>query len=111
MTASDMLSQYEKLSGRTKILELWQLFLNDAEEKMARAVAAKGEELRLIFHSLRSSSLVFDMTEFAQNCREIEEKLLAGGTIDESDLAKSKEILKNNIQDVIKHFNAADEND
>lgn len=111
MTTDNLPEQYEKFLGQEKFCRLRQLFLADAEEKMKRADYADDDELKLIFHTLRSSSLVFGMKEFAETCRRIEEKLLNGEGISKNDLAKSKEILKNNIQNVIKHFNAADEND
>ncbi len=106
-----MLANYEKIIGKVKLQKLWQLFLVDADEKMKRATLAQGEELRLIFHNLRSSSLMFDMSEFANICKEIEERLIHKQNVSEKDLSKSKEILKNNIQNVMEYFNAADEND
>lgn len=66
------LRRYEDIFGPEKMRELWLEYLDKAENDLKDVENKNREELRLLYHSLRSSSLVFGMNAFAALCEQIE---------------------------------------
>lgn len=81
------LQQYETVFGSDKMKQLFGEFRQKADEDLTSVPVLLKEDarekLRLIYHSLRSSSLVFGMEGFSALCREIEESLLSGAALKE----------------------------
>lgn len=70
------LQQYESFFGQEKMLELWHEYFNKAQSDLRGVASLNPEEQRLLYHSLRSSSLVFGMQKFAACCTAVEEAIL-----------------------------------
>ena len=94
------LEQYRQIFGHEKMCLLWEEFINDANDKLKCIEKQSLEKQRLAYHSLRSSSLVFGMEEFAELCRLYEEEILSGILIDDKKAAKSRNILEQGIKEV-----------
>ena len=78
MTAinKDAFEQYRKVFGTEKMRLLWQEFYESTENKLQQIEKQSPEDIRLCFHTLRSSSLVFGLEEFSKTCEMIEEAVL-----------------------------------
>lgn len=78
----ETIKQYEAIFGHEKMINLFNEYQEKAEQDLNRVdslIAQNSRDgLRLIFHSLRSSSLVFGMQGFSFACEDIEEKILNG---------------------------------
>lgn len=96
----DSLKQYEQIFGQEKMCRLWREFTEDARQKLNQAENGNKEELRLVFHSLRSSSLVFGMTEFSAFCQKTEEEILNGITVGKGTLSEARKLLIDSMADV-----------
>ncbi len=76
----EIIKQYEAIFGHEKMIDLFKEYQEKAENdlnQVDRLIEKKSRDtLRLIFHSLRSSSLVFGMQGFSFACQDIEERLL-----------------------------------
>lgn len=79
----DALKQYEDIFGPEKMKQLWREYFDDARQKLQKPEEKSSDEIRLIYHSLRSSSLVFGMARFAEICEKIEEYVLEKRDINE----------------------------
>lgn len=73
-----VLRQYEDIFGPVKMSGLWHEYLDKAEKDLQTVDSRNREELRLLYHSLRSSSRVFGMTAFAALCEQIETAIVEG---------------------------------
>ena len=67
--------------GAEKMQMLWREFRDSTENKLKNIENETPEEIRLCFHSLRSSSLVFGLDELSKNCEIIEQSILSGEKI------------------------------
>ena len=70
--------QYENIFGPEKMRQLWYEYLDNAQKDLRDVEHKPHDELRLLYHSLRSSSLVFGMTAFAETCEKIEAAVIDG---------------------------------
>lgn len=73
-----LIEQYEAVFGPEKMRVLWGEFLESCREKLADIENKTTEEIRLAYHSMRSSCLVFGMVNFAKLCEKLEELALNG---------------------------------
>lgn len=96
------LEQYVAVFGAEKMKLLWQEFCNSTENKLKNIENASREEIRLCFHSLRSSSLVFGLDELSKNCEDIEQAVLSGEKIAEIKkyIDKTKKLFYNACESV-----------
>lgn len=78
----ETIKQYDAIFGHEKMIALFDEYKCKAESdlnQVDRLIAKNSrDDLRLIFHSLRSSSLVFGMQGFSFACQDIEERILNG---------------------------------
>lgn len=100
------IKEYEKIFGPDKMRLLWQEFLVDSAKKLEMIELKEPAEIRLAFHSLRSSSLVFGMVAFAKDCAEIENAVLQAqdSAILKKHIDKSKKIFDNSKRMVAEFF-------
>ena len=86
------IKQYEQVFGRAKMQRLWLEFIDDAKQKLADVELRDQEGQRLAFHSLRSSGLVFGMTDFSAFCQTTEEDILKGNLIGQEQAAQAQRL-------------------
>ena len=100
------LEQYCQIFGRERMKSLWSDFQTTTEEKLSNINEADKEQIRLCFHSLRSSSLVFGMEKFALCCEKIENLLVEESELYDlqKSIDKSKELYYNARGVVINFF-------
>lgn len=98
--AVENIVQYEQVFGRNKMRMLWEEFVEDAKQKLNQIETKSQEQQRLTYHSLRSSSLIFGMTEFSECCRELEEQILNGNLISAQAAQNSCELLAKSMIEV-----------
>lgn len=81
----DIIREYEAVFGSQKMQQLWHEFETQAVDYLSQADTKKYniEELRLRFHSLRSSALVFGMEAFSVQCSKLEEAIVNGAKLPE----------------------------
>lgn len=91
------IKQYEQVFGREKMQRLWLEFVEDAKQKLAGTELRDQESQRLAFHSLRSSGLVFGMTDFSAFCQAAEEDILKGLLIGKEQAAQALRLLNESI--------------
>lgn len=103
---NEAICQYQKIFGAEKMKALWQEFVETSNDKLNRIENKSPEEIRLAFHSLRSSSLIFGLESFSKSCAEIEEKILNGENLTKLKkyIDKSKNIFDNSKQSVAEFF-------
>ncbi len=106
----EMPETYKKMLGEQKFLQLWEEYLSDAGAKFEKAAAylsgRDAENLRIIFHSLKSSSLIFGLDKFAELCTKIENNLVAGDFSEETGkkIKNSKNIWLESIKEAEPYF-------
>lgn len=98
------LEEYRTIFGQDKMFRLWHDFLENAEQGWLSLNCDDYKALRLLFHSWKSSSLVFGMDDFSHCCAQIEENILSHHHWDK--LAEMIEQSKNCYQDSVKEVNA-----
>ncbi len=104
------LQTYEEMLGRDKLVMLWSEYKSGAAEKSARLEdllkRRDWAELRIIFHSLRSSSLVFGLDKFAELCTKIESLIVQGGDSGclPGDIRAGKALLEESIRQADIYF-------
>jgi len=69
------LQEYENIFRSHKMAFLWREYLSCSSSSWARIELMDAEQLRLAFHSWKSSSQIFGMDEFVRRCAAVEEKL------------------------------------
>lgn len=94
------IKQYEQVFGYKKMRHLWSEFVDDARQKLAGVELRDRESQRLAFHSLRSSCLVFGMTDFSVFCQTAEEEILSGKLIGQEQAAQAQYLLKESVAEV-----------
>ncbi len=96
------LEQYMAVFGAEKMQMLWREFRDSTENKLKNIENETPEEIRLCFHSLRSSSLVFGLDELSKNCEIIEQSILSGEKIAEIKkyIDKTKKLFYNACESV-----------
>lgn len=101
MKNTDYLADYQKNLGEDTTKELWNIFKSETREglyeQLSRWVLQKEIELlKNFFHSRQSGAKVFQMPEFTQYCRQMEEHLSAGGGVEivNSRLSKIAEVFE-----------------
>lgn len=103
----DNIRQYDEIFGREKMLNLFSEYKQKVEDDLSRAAQllkqSQTEDLRLIYHSLRSSSQVFGMMGFSFVCQDIEQRILDGEKVDKLDkiIRLSRQIYEQELVDVI----------
>lgn len=76
------IKEYEAIFGFNKLNDLWRDYLAQATQSWNAMDCASLDEKRLVFHSWRSSSQIFGMSAFADNCALIEEAILKNNNLD-----------------------------
>ncbi len=74
--------QYLSIFGEDKMGCLWQEFLQDTTETLESIESQDREDIRLKFHSWRSSAKVFGLKSFVQQCENIENMTINGENIE-----------------------------
>lgn len=103
----DNIRQYDEIFGREKMQNLFSEYREKAETDLSRAGRLleneQTEELRLIYHSLRSSSQVFGMMGFSFTCQDIEQRILDGEPSEKLDkfIQLSRQIYEQELVDVV----------
>ncbi len=103
----DNIRQYDEIFGREKMRNLFSEYRQKAEEDLSRVKNLldneQTEELRLIYHSLRSSSQVFGMMGFSFACQDIEQRILDGEKSEKLDkfIQLSCQIYERELADVV----------
>lgn len=86
MINKSSIEQYRDIFGAEKMAYLWSEFLEKAHSDFAQVDKYLNNnaynELRLIYHSLRSSSLIFGMEDFSAVCKKIEEQILERSSVE-----------------------------
>lgn len=102
----DTFEQYRQVFGTTKMMSLWQEFKESTENKLKNIENSSLEEIRLCFHSLRSSSLVFGLDELSKNCEIIEGAVLSGEKLAEikKHIDKTKKLFYNACESINELF-------
>ena len=83
MTQNDLFDatdpeQYRQIFGDEKIALLWDEFSSETEKEIKDIGKKSLEEIRLRFHSWRSSAKIFGLKSFVQECEIIENMVLDG---------------------------------
>ena len=97
------LAQYIKIFGAEKMKGLWKEFLESAQEGFLKIGKTNvSESVRLIYHNLHSSSLVFGMKGFSDMCGKIEKAIMQGQKIEklEKEIQNSKMVYEKEVQKV-----------
>ena len=98
-------SELITIFGIEKMRALFDEFRQDAFEKMSKTEQMSLEELRLTYHALKSSALVFCMENFAQACGRIEDMILKNHLEKlEKEIKNSKLLLEEDIKLAEKSF-------
>mgnify|MGYP002470426728 CR=1 FL=1 len=69
------LQEYEQIFSRQKMEYLWREYLSCSKASWNKLDSMNEEQMRLAFHSWKSSSQIFGMEDFVRQCAAIEEKL------------------------------------
>jgi len=69
------LQEYEQIFLSQKMEYLWCEYLSCSSSSWDKLDSMNEEQLRLTFHSWKSSSQIFGMEKFVRQCAAIEEKL------------------------------------
>lgn len=98
----DVFEQYRKVLGTEKMRHLWQEFYETTENKLRQVENQSAEDIRLCFHTLRSSALVFGLEAFSKNCEKIEEAVLSDANFTEIKkyINETKKIFYNDSESV-----------
>lgn len=96
----DTIKQYQSIVGKEKMRKLWFEFINESASTLNDVENENVESQRLIYHSLRSSSLVFGMRRFSDFCHVLEEKILQKGPLSAEDIKQSRKIMRQSIEAV-----------
>lgn len=102
MINKQILSQYIATIGHKKILSLWQDFKIDAKQKFEKMDVQDEQNMRLMFHSLKSSSKIFGMEDFSGFCHKIEISLIEQEKKDDiiQQVKQSRKILSRQVMEV-----------
>lgn len=96
----DTIKQYESIVGKEKMRKLWFEFINESASTLNDVENQNHESQRLIYHSLRSSSLVFGMRRFSDFCSVLEEKIVQKGSLGSADIKQSRRLMRLSIDTV-----------
>lgn len=105
------IKQYEDIFGINKMLELFEEFLHQSRnifEQIEKLINDDNvAELHICFHNLRSSSLVFGMDAFSEQCSLIEKNIINHMTMEEleKDIQFSKIIYDEENAEVYAYLN------
>lgn len=69
-------NEFQHIFGREKMAYLWQEYLTQSRGSWQKIPPEVCEELRLTFHSWKSSSQIFGLDEFSKRCARIEDHIL-----------------------------------
>lgn len=102
-------ASYIAMLGKEKFSQLWAEYLADAEDKFIKAAQYLEQKdsanLRIVFHSLKSSSLIFGLDKFSALCAKIESDLLAGD-FPEAEMSESKSLWSEGVKKAQEAFSA-----
>lgn len=107
---TEQIEQYEDILGTDKVKFLFSEYLDKVEKDMSsinKVVKENNlEELRTIYHTLRSASLVFGIKKFADICTKIEDMIVDGKQIKDfsKHIEEGKQVLELEINQVKKHL-------
>lgn len=78
----EILRDYISQMGRSTMFSLWEDYIAKNRELLEKSQPAlkRGDwaELRIIYHSLKSSSAVFGLDKFVELCTKVEEAIISG---------------------------------
>ena len=101
----------EKNFGKEKMKALFEVFIETKDEGISKIepLMKEGdrESIRLIFHTLKSSALVFGIDAFAKAAGKIEDKIIAGENLIclEKEIKKAKILLREGIKKAKEYLN------
>ena len=96
-----MLKSYRKVFTHEKMMNLYAEFKTLTNDQLKRASKTKDkEELRFIFHSLKSSSLVFGMVKFSKCNAQLEQKVLDGKELLAKEIEECTMLYKRSLEKV-----------
>lgn len=104
------LKKYEEIFGKEKITNLFKEYLKEHVEQMLKVKifinSNKFNDLRIIYHSLRSASMVFSMNQYAKLCEKIEAAALRNEEIDKINelIEESNKIYETEVSVVKKYL-------
>lgn len=96
--------------GFPVLLNLWLDYLEDCESKFQKIETLLKEEdwnnLRILFHSLKSSSLIFGLDKFSELCTKIERNILQNDISDNfiSEINSVKNLWLESIHEAMSYF-------
>lgn len=98
--------QYLNIFGTEKMGCLWQEFAQDTAETLENIDIQEMEDIRLKFHSWRSSAKVFGLKNFVQECENIEQMVINGENIEniKKTIDKCKKIFHNTQKEANRFF-------
>ncbi len=99
--------QYLNIFGADKMGCLWEDFVKDTSRTLEDVGNQSREDIRLKFHSWRSSAKVFGLKSFVQECENIENMVLNGENIEniKKIVDKCKKIFHNAQKEADRFFN------
>lgn len=103
----DTIRQYQNIVGKDKMRKLWQEFINECAARLNDVDIKTKDEQRLIFHSLRSSSLVFGMRILSDFCHQMEEKIVSGNRLSEEDIKQSRKLMRKSLDAVNEYMQSS----
>ena len=95
------LKTYQKVFNSDKVQHLYKEFKTQVNNQLKKAYKTKDkEELRFIFHGLKSSSLVFGMEKLSKLSSKLEQKILDGKEVLAKDLDDCTMLYKKSLEKV-----------
>lgn len=100
----NIIEEYIKMLGKEKTRSLFQDFQKMAEENFIKNASL--DEMRIIYHNLRSAGKAFGMNGFSETCEDIENKIIEGQSKRtlEIDIKTAKILFNNESAEVIEYF-------
>lgn len=104
--------EYIRFFGKEKIRELFRLYLTETKEQMSRLPDLlqqnKKEEIKRLFHNLKSASSAFGLDKFSQLCTKIND---CPEISEERDILPAQRLWQKSIRKVCGYLNTEFEKD
>lgn len=100
------LYEYQHIFGLSKLAALWVDYLEQAQQSWSTLPPEACEQLRLTFHSWKSSSQVFGLDEFSRRCSQVEDNILNRRHLDglPGQINDCRECFEQSIAELIPYF-------
>lgn len=101
---------YADALGFSELLNLWLDYLEDCESKFQKIDTFLEKEdwnsLRIVFHSLKSASLIFGLDKFSETCTKIERNILQNNFSEEciSEINSVKNLWLESTREAMSYF-------